>query len=205
MWNVQAGPTSGEDPGLAPKPRAIDRNAPYKRIATEEAWNIPEVLEAQVRLLERPNAPDDSSLRMAGMFSKLPALQDQLMNIGEQRIARMDELGIDKQLLLLTSPGVQVLEPDEGTALARLANDRLAAACRRYPERFAGLTVFAPQDVKGAVAEIERGMKSLSLNGAVINSHFRGHYLDELPYWPILEALEANDAALYIHLSLIHI
>src|ERR1700728_5084407 len=114
MWNVQAGPTAGEDSGLAPPPRAIDRHAPYKRIATEEAWNIPEVLEAQVRLLASPNAPDDSSLRMAGMVSKLPALQDQLMNIGEQRIARMDELGIDKQLLLLTSPGVQVLEPEEG-------------------------------------------------------------------------------------------
>jgi predicted TIM-barrel fold metal-dependent hydrolase len=205
MWNVQAGPGVSEDAGLAPVPRAIDRGAAYKRIATEEAWNIPEVLEAQVRLLASPNAPDDSSLRMAGMFSKLPALQERLMNIGEQRIARMDELGIDKQLLLLTSPGVQVLEPDEGTALARLArlarlaNERLAAACRRYPDRFAGLTVFAPQNVKGAVAEIERGMTELGLNGAVINSHFRGHYLDELPYWPILEALEAHDAAPYIH------
>jgi predicted TIM-barrel fold metal-dependent hydrolase len=59
--------------------------------------------------------------------------------------------------------------------------------------------VIAPQDVRGAVAEIERGMKTLGLNGAVINSHFRGRYLDEQPYWPILEALEANDAALYIH------
>jgi predicted TIM-barrel fold metal-dependent hydrolase len=199
MWNVERNARAAEEAGLGPVPRAIDRHAPYKRIATEEAWNIPEILAAQVRLLESPNAPNDTSLRMAGMFSKLIALQDQLMNIGAQRIARMDELGIDKQLLLLTSPGVQVLEPDEGTALARLANDRLAEACRRYPDRFAGLTVFAPQDIKGAVAEIERGMTRLKLNGAVINSHFRGHYLDEGPYWPILEALEANDAALYIH------
>jgi predicted TIM-barrel fold metal-dependent hydrolase len=199
MWNAVTAPTGGEEPGLAPVHRPIDRNAPFLRIATEEAWNIPEILQAQVRLLESPNAPDDPSLRMAGMFSTLTTLQRQLMDIGPQRIARMDELGIDKQLLLLTSPGVQVLEPDEGTALARLANDRLADTCRRYPQRFAGLTVFAPQDVKGAVAEIERGMKTLGLNGAVINSHFRGRYLDELPYWPILEALEAHDAALYIH------
>jgi predicted TIM-barrel fold metal-dependent hydrolase len=199
MWNVESETTAGEERGLTPPERAIDRNAPYKRIATEEAWNIPEILEAQVRLLESPDAPNDTSLRMAGMFSKLTSLQEQLMNIGAQRLERMDELGIDKQLLLLTSPGVQVLEPAEGTALARLANDRLAETCRQYPDRFAGLTVFAPQDVKGAVAEIERGMKSLGLNGAVINSHFRGRYLDELPYWPILEALEANDAALYIH------
>src|ERR1700689_2898561 len=99
MWNVQAAPPPGEELGLAPVHRAIDRSAPYKRIATEEAWNIPEILAAQVRLLESPTAPDDTSLRMAGMFSKLTGLQDQLMNIGAQRIARMDELGIDKQLL----------------------------------------------------------------------------------------------------------
>ncbi|MGO9987306.1 MAG: amidohydrolase family protein [Steroidobacteraceae bacterium] len=198
MWNVEVASDERKS-GLAPVHRAIDRHAPYKRIATEEAWNIPEILEAQVRLLDSANAPDDPSLRMAGMFAKMAPLQEQLMDLGERRIARMDELGIDKQLLLLTSPGVQVLEPDEGSALARLANDRLAEVCRRHPNRFAGLAVFAPQDVPGAVSEIERGMKTLGLNGAVINSHFRGRYLDEAPYWPILEALEANDAALYIH------
>lgn len=194
--------TPAPDPGkrgLAPPSRAIDRHAPYLRIATEEAWNIPEIVEAQLRLLVSPNAPDDTSLRMAGMFAKMTALQEQLLEIGAKRIARMDELGIDKQLLLLTAPGVQVLDPDEGTALARLANDRLAAACRRYPDRFVGLTVFAPQNVEGAVAEIGRGMKSLGMKGAVLNSHTRGHYLDEPQYLPILEALEANDAALYIH------
>ena len=199
MWNMDWKPYDGEERGLAPPPREIDRRAPYQRIATEEAWNIPEILAAQVRLLERAGAPDDPSLRMAGMFSKLSDLQDQLMDLGERRLARMDALGIDKQLLLLTSPGVQVLDPDEGTALARLANDRLAETCARHPNRYAGLTVFQPQDVKGAVAEIERSMQTLKLNGAVLNSHFRGRYLDELEFWPIIEALEANDAALYIH------
>jgi predicted TIM-barrel fold metal-dependent hydrolase len=58
-----------------------------------------------VRLLNSANAPNDTSLRMAGMFSKLTALQDQLMHIGAQRLARMDELGIDKQLLLPPSSG----------------------------------------------------------------------------------------------------
>lgn len=198
-WNVDDPRRTHGAGGLAPVSRPIDRNAPYARIATEEAWNIPEILAAQVRLLESPVAPDDTSLRMAGMFSKMAGLQGQLMDIGEARLARMDELGIARQLLLLTAPGVQVLEPAEGSALARLANDRLAEVCRRYPGRFSGLTVFQPQDVKGAVAEIERGMTTLGLNGAVINSHFRGHYLDELAYWPILEALEAHDAALYIH------
>ncbi|MGH8325579.1 MAG: amidohydrolase family protein [Steroidobacteraceae bacterium] len=185
--------------GLAPAHRAIDRHAPYLRVATEEAWSIPEIVAAQLRLLASPHPPDDTSLRMAGMFAGMPVLQQQLQDIGPGRIARMDELGIAKQLLLLTAPGVQVLDPDEGAALARLANDRLAEACRRYPERYAGLAAIAPQNVEASVAEIERGMRTLGMNGVVVNSHTRGHYLDEPRFLPILEALETHDAPLYIH------
>ena len=179
--------------------RPIDRNAPYLRIATEEAWSIPEIPKAQLDLLNSSCPPDDASLRMAAMFAGIPEIQRQLCDIGEARIARMNELGIDRQLLLLTAPGVQVLERQVGTELAALSNDRLAEACRKYPDRFSGLLAFAPQDVPGAVAEIERGMQKLKLAGAVINSHTKGRYLDEPQFWPILEALEATDAALYIH------
>jgi predicted TIM-barrel fold metal-dependent hydrolase len=171
----------------------------YQRIATEEAWNIPEILAAQVDYATSAAAPDDSGLQMALMFSKLSALQELLMDIGPARIQRMDELGIDKQLLLLTSPGVQVLPPDLGTHLAALSNDVLAEAIARSKGRYAGLLHFAPQDVKGAVKEIERGMGKLKLNGAVINGNTQGHYLDEPQFLPILEALEARDAPLYIH------
>lgn len=185
--------------GLAPPPGEIDRNAPYQRIATEEAWTFPELVAAQVKALEAPGGSDDPGLRMGGMFAALKHTQSMLQDIGAQRVAHMDALGIDRQLLLLTAPGVQTLDADVGTALAIEANDRLAEAIAAYPDRFSGLAAFAPQDVKGAVAEIERGMNKLKLNGAVLNSHWRGHYLDEPAYEPILEALSAHDAALYIH------
>jgi predicted TIM-barrel fold metal-dependent hydrolase len=190
----------GQTPSALKLPsRPIDRNPAYKRIATEEAWSIPEIVEAQMALFNSSCPPDDASLRMAAMFAANADLQAQLCEIGEARIARMDALGIDRQLLLLTAPGVQVLDPRTGTELAALSNDRLAEACRKYPDRFSGLLAFAPQNVAGAVAEIERGMKVLGLSGAVLNSHTQGRYLDEPQFLPILEALEANDAALYIH------
>jgi predicted TIM-barrel fold metal-dependent hydrolase len=185
--------------GLAPPPARIDKQAPYKRIATEEAWTIPELTEAHVRLIESGKYPEDAGLQMGAIFAGMPETQRLLQDIGEGRIAHMDEFGIQRQLLLLTAPGVQCLEPEEGSALARLANDRLAEACARYPDRFSGCLAFQPQDVDGAVAEIERGMKELKLAGAVLNSHFRGHYLDEPAYEPIIAALAENDAALYIH------
>ncbi|MBD3729323.1 MAG: amidohydrolase family protein [Sphingomonadales bacterium] len=184
--------------GMAPRAGHIDRDAAYKRIATEEAWTFPDLVKAQLAYLDSGEAHDDS-LRMAGMFASMPRLQDMLQDLGELRLAHMDEYGIDRQLLLLTSPGVQVVRPGEGTALARQANDIAADACARHPDRFSALAAFDPRDVPGSVTEIERAMATLGLNGAVLNSHFQGHYLDEAAYWPILEALEAHDAALYIH------
>jgi predicted TIM-barrel fold metal-dependent hydrolase len=185
--------------GLAPRAGHVDRDAPYKRIATEEAWTFPALVKAQVDYLESGDAPDDDSLKMAAMFAKMPSLQEMLQDLGELRIGHMDEYGIDRQLLLLTAPGVQVVRPGDGTALAREANDIAAEACRNHPDRFSACAAFDPRDVKGSVKEIERAMGELKLNGAVLNSHFQGHYIDELEYFPILEALEANDAALYIH------
>lgn len=195
---IQAGPAATSVSDASGKGACGEQRA-YKRIATEEAWNIPEILAAQVEYATSAAAPNDSGLHMALMFSRMPAIQEQLMDIGPGRLRRMDELGIDKQLLLLTSPGVQVLPPDLGTRLAALSNDRLAEAVASNPDRYAGLLHFAPQDVGGAVKEIERGMQRLKLNGAVINGNTQGHYLDEPQFLPILEALEANDAALYIH------
>ena len=184
--------------GLAPRAGHVDRDAPYKRIATEEAWTFPALVKAQVDYLESGDAPDDDSLKMGAMFSKMPSLQEMLQDLGPLRLGHMDEYGIDRQLLLLTAPGVQVVRPGDGTALAREANDIAAEACRNHPGRFSALAAFDPRDVAGSVKELERAAK-LGLNGAVLNSHFQGHYIDEEDYWPILEALEANDLALYIH------
>jgi predicted TIM-barrel fold metal-dependent hydrolase len=185
--------------GLAPPAGEIDRNPPYKRIATEEAWTFPDLVKAQIDYYESGDAGDDDSLGMGVMFGKMPKVLALLSDLGAQRLAHMDEYGIDRQLLLLTAPGVQVVRPGEGTPLARQANDIAAQACADHPDRFSALAAFDPRDVKGSVAEIDRAMSQLKFNGAVLNSHFQGHYIDEPEYEPILEALAHHDAALYIH------
>ena len=74
MWNVDdpAAPAAGRPAVLPQSPLPFDRNAPYLRIAAEEAWSIPEIPQAQLRLLDSPAAPDDTSLRMGAMFAAGP-------------------------------------------------------------------------------------------------------------------------------------
>jgi 5-carboxyvanillate decarboxylase len=83
--------------------------------------------------------------------------------------------------------------------MAELANDKLAEAIARHPDRYAGLATFAPQDPARAADEMRRAIEELGLNGFVVNSHTDGEYLDQEKFWPILEAAEALGAPIYIH------
>jgi 5-carboxyvanillate decarboxylase len=110
----------------------------------------------------------------------------------------MDATGIDRQIISLTAPGTQIFEADRAVAMATLANDQLAQACRAHPDRYTGLTAIAPQNPEAAAAEIERGAK-LGFKGVIINSHTRDEYLDDPRFWPIFEAAEALDTPVYLH------
>ena len=59
-----------------------------------------------------------------------------LDNLGEQRVALMDESGVDVQVLSLTTPGLHNLDPEPSVLLARQTNDLLAATITQHPTRF---------------------------------------------------------------------
>ena len=79
----------------------------------------------------------------------LTRLIEQLCDIGEGRIANMDAAGIDLQVLSLTAPGVEQLDPVEAVALARDTNDTLAQAVRRHPDRLAGFAALPDPGSRG--------------------------------------------------------
>ena len=174
------------------------------RIASEEAWATPDLLGRYKKLVQdKPEAWDPGFRSLWGFFlgatPRATALAERIQDLGPRRIADMDSSGIAKQLLLLTSPGVQVFDPATGSSLARETNEVLSEAIRKHPDRYAGLAAIAPHDPGNAVKEMERGVRQLGLKGAVVNSHTQGRYLDEPEFWPLFEAAEALDVPIYIH------
>jgi len=172
-----------------------------RRIAVEEAFVTPEIMAEWQKVLASPDAEPGFAKMGESILAQTPAnkpLDDRLLDIGADRIAHMDAIGIDMQVLSLTSPGVQVFETALATRLAAESNDALAAAVKAHPTRFAGLAAIAPQDPVAAAREIERAPK-LGLCGIIVNSHTRGEYLDAPKYWPILEAAQALDLPIYLH------
>jgi 2,3-dihydroxybenzoate decarboxylase len=186
-------------------PIAIPRGgAPgYLRIATEEAFAPPAMFDGYRKLLAR-GGDDPGFESLWGFYLGSPspratAVIERLQDLGDRRIADMDNTGIDLQILSLTSPGVQVFDADRANDLARDSNDELAAAIARHPDRFAGLAAAAPQDPAAAAKEIERGVRKLGLKGFILNSHTHHQYLDDPKFWAIFEACEALDVPIYLH------
>jgi 5-carboxyvanillate decarboxylase len=170
-----------------------------RRIATEEAFAIPEQFDGYRALGRSTWSSPDVVFWSRALGNPDTRLVDALLDLDDTRIADMDANGVDVQLLLLTSPGVQIFDADTACEMAELANDRLAEAIARHPDRLAGLATFAPQDPLRAAEEMRRAIEDLGLNGFVVNSHTDGEYLDQEKFWPILEAAEALGAPIYIH------
>ena len=176
----------------------------YLRIAAEEAFAPPELFDRYRALLQGGGNADPGFASLMGFYLGNPSphiaqVAARMQDLGELRLRDMDETGIAKQIVSLTAPGVQVFDAPTAVALARSANDQLAEAVRKYPDRFAGLAAIAPQDPAAAARELERGVRTLGLKGAIVNSHTRGEYLDDPKFWEIFEAAEALDVPIYLH------
>ncbi len=126
-------------------------------------------------------------------------IPEKLSDLGEKRIAAMDDAGIDMQVLSLTSPGTEQLGAAEAMAYAEESNNVIALAAQQYPQRFAGFAAIPSIEPKSAVKELERAVKSLGLKGAVINGHVQGRYLDDPHFLPILECAAALKVPVYLH------
>jgi 2,3-dihydroxybenzoate decarboxylase len=180
------------------------RDLGFRRIAAEEAFVTRDIARAYRDLLASGGSSDVGFTSLMGYYLNHPsertrAVSERLEDLGERRLADMDATGIDMQVLSLTSPGVQIFEPAAASALARSANDELAAAVAAHPARFAGLAAIAPQDPAAAAKELERSVRELGLRGAIVNSHTQGEYLDDPKFWDIFAAAEALDVPLYLH------
>ena len=122
-----------------------------------------------------------------------------LGDLGEGRIAAMDAAGIDVQILSHTVPGAEVLDPLLAVELAAQANDAVAAAVAKHPDRFRGFATLPMRDPAASASELERAVRERGLVGALINGHVNGRYLDDQFFWPVFECAETLGVPIYLH------
>jgi len=160
-------------------------------VALEEHFVIPDVVKAWNAL------PAGRTAASAG--SGDDELSRRLLEIGPERIAAMDDQGVDVQVLSLNSPGVQSLDAADSVAVARDANDALADAVANYPDRFQAFAAIPTPEPTAAAAELERAVSVLGFAGALLNGRTGTTNADAIEFDDLYATAERLGVPLYFH------
>jgi 2,3-dihydroxybenzoate decarboxylase len=161
------------------------------KIALEEHFAMPETLRDTL---------------YSGLFSSWSDMRRRLLDLNDLRLAEMDKYGIQLSILSLHNPAVQgIPDPKRAIDLARRANDLLAEAVGRWPDRFAGFAALPMQDPDAAIVELSRCVNDLGFKGSMVNGFSQVGdqetvvYLDDVRYLSFWAEVERLDVPLYLH------
>lgn len=115
----------------------------------------------------------------------------------EARIANMDKLDIERQVLIC--PISYTSDDEFNHYWAQANNDFLARVCRKYPDRFSGFATVPLQNVSHAIDELKRGIKSPGMVGVVLGSHVGEKMLDFPELMPFYEESNKMGLTIFIH------
>ena len=160
------------------------------KIALEEHFAIPATL-------------DDSKVFGAHVWEELgPRLTD----FQDKRLRLMDASGVEIMIASLNAPAVQAVhDVRRAVALAREANDVLAAEIGKRPDRFRGFAALAMQDPDEAARELTRCVTELGFVGALVNGFSQSGrpdsalYYDLPQYRPFWREVARLDVPFYLH------
>jgi 2,3-dihydroxybenzoate decarboxylase len=162
------------------------------KVAFEEHMAISETLE--------------NTKAFAGDSGKWDEFTRQILDMDDERLEIMDKTGIEFSILSNNAPGVQgILDTDEAINTAKKANDAMAAAVQRHPDRYAAFAALPMQDPDAASAELTRCVKEMGFKGAMVNGFTQKDVPDSAIYYDIPEyrsfwaTVSELDVPFYLH------
>lgn len=159
-------------------------------IGIEEHWTLGTVDKA----LRGTSGPGDDSLSL----NERGDTGRRLADLGEGRIAAMDEQGVDMQVLGLAPPGAQGVPRADEIALCRDANDTAAAAVRAHPQRLRAMATLPLGAPEAAAAELERAA-GIGLTGAMVYGRVGTLPLDDPRFDDVWAAAATLHQPVFIH------
>ena len=117
----------------------------------------------------------------------------------ERALAIMDEIGTTGAVLSVSSPHLNFVDSASAIGLSRSINDYAAEVKRRYPDRFGAYAILPLPDITASIAELERALDQLELDGVALPTHTEGLYLGDARLTPLLEVLDERKVTVFIH------
>lgn len=125
-------------------------------------------------------------------------IERRLLDIADERLALMDETGLDVQVLSLTTPALHDLGP-ESVDLARRANDAVAEAIARRPDRFQALAALPVSMPDEAALELDRCVRTLGFKGSMLCGRVGDRNLDHPDLGPIFDSSSTLGVPILLH------
>ena len=132
--------------------------------------------------------------------------RDTIVDISGKRLELMEQAGIEKTILSLSSPAIQgILEVDKAIDAAKRINEYIASQIKDHTDRFSAFASIPTQDPDAAIMELRRAVNDYGFKGALINGFCQiGSvenivYLDDPRYLPFWEEVQKLDVPIYIH------
>lgn len=121
-----------------------------------------------------------------------PRVAPPTLVLGPERLAAMDERGIDVQALSVNAYWWYAANRDDARAVVATHDEGLAAWCKEHPTRFVALSSVALQYPDLAAEQLEHAVENLGARGASIGGHVNnepptGEKYD--PFWAKAEEL----------------
>ncbi len=129
--------------------------------------------------------------RGARFFGVTPPMTDVA-----KRLEDMDRVGIDVEVVSLSTPNVFFTDAQHQPEIARMVNDSYAELIAQHPARFKGFASIPMDAPDAALTELHRALDQLKLNGVILLSNIGGKSLTSPEYRPFFA--EANRLKLCI-------
>ena len=117
----------------------------------------------------------------------------------EATIKAMDEHKIKTQVLSMSSPGIDFLEGEKASKMARRLNELLAQLVSDHSPRFGALAILPLPDIDASLAEIAYACDTLQVDGFGLTSNYHGVYLGDPALDKVFAELNRRKAVVFVH------
>src|ERR1043166_8753402 len=116
-----------------------------------------------------------------------------------QRLEDMDRVGIDVEVVSLSTPNVFFTDAAHQPAVAQMINDSYAELIAAHPQRFKGFASIPMDAPDAALNELHRAIDELKLNGVILLSNIRGKALTSPEYRPFFAEANRMKLCIFLH------
>lgn len=161
---------------------------------TEEFFQTVRDLPSEFSFDKSPSGQTIITYRGARFFGVTPAMTDV-----SKRLEDMDRVGIDVEVISLSTPNVFFTDAEHQPAVARMINDSYAELIATHPKRFKGFASIPMDAPEAALAELHRAIDELKLNGVILLSNIGGKPLTSPEYRPFFAEANRIKLCIFLH------